>query len=108
GHARRPGEPVDDAYALGVLRYRMLPGRPPYPRADADPVPFRRAGVAPAPVLVVPGMPREVADICRDCMAKRPADRPDASTVALALWAVLMPVTDPLADGEPLFHPADR
>src|SRR5207248_578810 len=75
----------------GVVLYRMLTGRSPYPHADADPVPFRRPGVAPTPVLVVPGMPREVADICRDCMAKRPADRPDASTVALALWAVLMP-----------------
>jgi|SRR5947199_1017526 len=91
GDARRPGEPADDVYALGVLLYRMLTGRSPYPHADADPVPFRRPGVAPTPVLVVPGMPREVADICRDCMAKRPADRPDASTVALALWAVLMP-----------------
>ena len=100
------GVPADDVYALGVLLYQMLTGRSPYPEADPDLAlsASRWRGVAPTPVLVVPGMPREIADICRDCMAKRPADRPDASSVAIALLAVLMPVTDV----EPLFHPADR
>ena len=31
------------------------------------------------PVLSVPGMPREIADITRACMAKRPAERPGES-----------------------------
>jgi serine/threonine-protein kinase len=100
------GHPADDVYALGVLLYQMLTGRSPYPAADPDLAlsASRRRTVAPTPVLVVPGMPREVADICRDCMAKRPADRPDASSVAIALWSMLMPVPEV----EPLFHPADR
>jgi serine/threonine-protein kinase len=34
-------------------------------------------------------MPRRIADICRACMAKRPADRPTGSAAALALWEVL-------------------
>jgi serine/threonine-protein kinase len=46
--------------------------------------------LAPTPVISVTGMPREIADITRACMAKRTADRPDASTVALALWSVLL------------------
>jgi serine/threonine-protein kinase len=53
---------------------------------DAARFPF----MAPTPVLVVPGMPRQIADICRDCMAKRTTERPDSSTAALALWSVLL------------------
>jgi len=85
-------EPADDVYALGVLIYQMLTGRSPYPTATAG---AHLAGprfrfVAPTPVLVVPGMPKAVADICRHCMSKRPADRPDGSSVALALWSVVL------------------
>jgi serine/threonine-protein kinase len=85
--------PADDVYALGVLLYQMLTGRSPYP--SATPSTYLAAGrvrsVAPTPVLVVPGLPPRVADICRACMAKRPADRPRSDEVALALWAMVAP-----------------
>jgi serine/threonine-protein kinase len=86
-------QPADDVYALGVLLYQMLTGRSPYP--GASPGMYLAAGrsrtVAPTPVLTVPGLPPGVADICRSCMAKRPADRPASGDVALALWSVLIP-----------------
>jgi serine/threonine-protein kinase len=86
-----PADMAEDVYALGVLLYQMLTGRSPYPSTGPgsllSPNRFRR--MAPTPVLPVPGMPRQVADICRSCMAKRPADRPGASASALALWAAL-------------------
>jgi serine/threonine-protein kinase len=86
-------QPADDVYALGVLLYQMLTGGSPYP--TATPMTFLAAGrfrcMAPTPVLTVPGLPREVADLCRRCMTKRREHRPSSVDVALDLWAMLPP-----------------
>ena len=89
------GEPADDVYALGVLLYQMITGRSPYSALDesADGLADDEL-VAPTPVLAVAGLPRQIAEICRDGMAKRPADRPSATAVALALWSLIVAAPD--------------
>ena len=83
--------PADDVYTLGVLLYEMLTGTSPYPPAIAATIMAagRVAHLAPTPVLTVAGLPSEVRDLVRACMAKRPEDRPPSVDVALDLWRIL-------------------
>ncbi|GGQ04544.1 serine/threonine-protein kinase [Streptosporangium pseudovulgare] len=74
-------DPAGDVYALGVLLFEMLTGGPPYPERTWEEIEnARREG--PPPEVRVPGLPSEIAVLCRSCLSADPAERPKAREVA--------------------------
>ncbi|MEV7968055.1 protein kinase [Sphaerisporangium sp. NPDC088356] len=81
--------PAVDVYALGVLIFEMLTAALPYPETTWEALETaRRTGRPPAPAGV-PGLPPEVAELCRRCLAQEPGERPSAQHVAETLTASL-------------------
>ncbi|SCG65186.1 serine/threonine-protein kinase [Micromonospora humi] len=91
-----PTHPAGDVYALGVLLYRSLTGRPPLPVRTWDDVVELRDRRPPVPPPRVPGLPADVADLVLACLAVDPARRPTAAEVADRLGAA-RPVDPPTA-----------
>jgi serine/threonine-protein kinase len=78
-------EPASDVYSLGVLLYRLLAGRTPFPKTATTGILDAHLHVDPAPLPPITDVPDPVAGLCLRCLAKRPADRPTARQVAIAL-----------------------
>ncbi|OUC93943.1 hypothetical protein CA984_24470 [Streptosporangium minutum] len=81
-------DPASDVYALGVLLFEMLTGGTPYPERTWEEIEnVRRVG--PPPAVCAPGLPSEVAALCRDCLSHGPEARPKAQKLADGLAAAL-------------------
>jgi eukaryotic-like serine/threonine-protein kinase len=78
-----------DIYALGVVAYEMLAGRPPFAGGSAQQLMAAHATEEPDPIPKRrPTTPPWLAALVMHCLEKRPADRPqDAEQILLALRA---------------------
>jgi serine/threonine-protein kinase len=92
-----------DVYALGLLLYRALTGRLPWPAETTAEALRAHLYAAPDPLPEQPDMPAAVGTLCLRCLAKRPHDRPGAAEVARSLAALvgLQPIIPPLTVREP-------
>jgi serine/threonine-protein kinase len=79
-----------DLYAVGVVAYEMLTGRPPFTGATPQQVLAAHVTTPPEPVTKHRSLPAPLADLVMRCLAKHPADRPQTAEQ-------LMPVLDAVA-----------
>jgi serine/threonine protein kinase len=97
------GKPLDvrsDIYAVGATLHYLLTGRPPFDDRDVMALVSRIATESPtSPREMRPEVPRALAAIVLQCLAKNPADRP-ASYRALA--NVLGPLGSTVKTAAPL------
>jgi WD40 repeat protein len=83
GQARKVGAPID-VYALGVILYEALTGRPPFMGTNAqDTLDQVRTREPLPPARLQPTVPRELETICLKCLAREPRRR-YASALELA------------------------
>ncbi|HEX7744935.1 MAG TPA: serine/threonine-protein kinase, partial [Micromonosporaceae bacterium] len=85
---RLAGQPVvaaTDVYALGLLLYRLLAGRPPWSTETTTQMLQAHVYVQPEPLPRLRGVPPVVTDLVRRCLVKDPAGRPSSSEVAVTL-----------------------
>jgi hypothetical protein len=95
-----PADAASDMYALGLLLYKALVGRLPWDADTTTQMLVAHCYLDPEPLPRVPGLPAVVVDLVHRCLAKEPADRPNAAVAVHVLGAgatARLPVVDPVA-----------
>jgi tetratricopeptide (TPR) repeat protein len=85
-----PGGAASDVYALGVILFELVTGRPPFHGAEADIRVSHRLRRPPAASELAPAAAPLDAFLAR-CLAKSPPERPTADELAGAIAAASQP-----------------
>jgi eukaryotic-like serine/threonine-protein kinase len=81
-----PATPATDVYSLGVLAYRLVLGGKPFSGCDADELMQRHIFAAPAaPTTFWPEIPKSLAQLMLQMLAKQPSARPTLHEVRAEL-----------------------
>ncbi|MFD0656003.1 serine/threonine-protein kinase [Thermocatellispora tengchongensis] len=95
-----PNDPAVDVYSLGVLLFAMLTGHTPYPETTWEEIEKAdRSG--PPPMPYAPGLPHDIAALCRRCLDADPARRPKMQRLADVLTQAAAPPGGPVTVGMP-------
>ncbi|GIF01259.1 serine/threonine-protein kinase [Paractinoplanes rishiriensis] len=93
--------PAADVYAVGLLVHVCLTGRPPWPGDNATQVLTARRRQPTPNLHHLPGLPEQLRQLLRDCLALAPDSRPSARRVARVLREVAA------AEGDVPVHAGD-
>ena len=112
--AIKPGRVVDhstDIYALGVIAFEMLTGRPPF-TGERRAIEYHHLVVRPPSVCEFRSVPQVLDDLVLSCLAKQPESRPEnaealRNALSIALNSIgtmrgVVATTEPKRDSRPL------
>ncbi|HEY2514321.1 MAG TPA: protein kinase [Polyangiaceae bacterium] len=83
----QPASAASDWYAVGIMLYEALTGRPPFTGTLSDVIARKLKGDPPDPRAVDPSLPDDLCDLCVGLLARDPAARPGDAEVVEALGA---------------------
>ena len=95
--ADAPVQPAADVYGLGVLLYRALSGRLPWPADTSTGLLRAHMFAEPMPMPAIDELPPDVARICAACLDKDPHARPSSAELANTLWLATLTGNAPIS-----------